>query len=819
VRLAKGGAISLYRDDGVLLASHPATDPAMARAGLRSAALPDILARTGQDGRVETAEIDGDDRLIAVQRFPSGSFLIAVSRPVAAVLAEWRSAATYIAGAALLLLVVIGAVVVLGIRWLRNNEALIKARIVSEQKDHLDAAINNMTNGLLLFDADERLIVCNRRYIEMFNLSPEVVRPGCSFIDLLRHRHAVGLLTADVDTYYQDIRKILGKKQLHTMTVPTADGRWIRTINRPLANGGWVAMHEDITEQRASRLEIERMQSFLHSIIENVPATIFVRSLADNRYVLINKAAEQLWRKSRNAVLGKTAYEIFPEATARAILARDEELLQSGQQQLSHSTHRIETADNGSFLVSSKRVTIPDEHGKPQYVLGVIEDVTERARSEERINYMAHHDLLTGLGNRALFLQETERAGARQRQRGETFTVFMLDLDRFKDVNDSLGHPAGDALLRETAQRLKSVLGDADKLARLGGDEFAILQAGEQDQSESACGLARKIIEAMAEPFDIDGSKVVIGTSIGIARAPADGIDSTELMKKADLALYRQKAEGRNGYRFFDPKMIAEADAFHQLSNDLREAIANNQLEVHYQVVIDAATGETSGAEALVRWRHPQRGNIPPSEFIPLAEDSGLIAALGEWVLQRACCDAAGWPDHVKVAVNLSPLQFKKGNLLDVILCALVESGLPPERLELEITESVLIESHFEILPVIQKLKNLGISIALDDFGTGYSSLSYLTMFPFDKIKVDKSFTQNMTRRPECSAIVSSVLTLGRGLDIATTAEGVETEEQYQLLRASGVRYVQGYLFGKPGPASQLNVALAGGVSSPATAA
>ena len=455
----------------------------------------------------------------------------------------------------------------------------------------------------------------------------------------------------------------------------------------------------------------------------------------------------------------------------------------------------------------SRRIAIADDGGKPKYLLGVIQDVTDRMRADERIKYMAHHDLLTGLSNRALFMEKIEEAGARLRRRGETFTVFMLDLDRFKNVNDSLGHPEGDLLLKETARRLKSALRETDVLARLGGDEFAILQAGEANQRDDASALAGRINKIVSAPCDINGNKLTIGTSIGIALAPADGIEPGELMKKADLALYRAKSEGRNGHRFFDPQMTADADAIHQLEHDLREAILRDELELYYQPIVDIRTRRPVGVEALTRWRHPRRGFVPPDQFIPLAEETGLIIPLGEWVLQKACADAAAWPPHIKVAVNLSLVQFRKCNLLDVILCALAESGLAPERLELEITELVLVENEMEILAVIRQLKNLGVSLALDDFGTGYSSLSYLTKFPFDKIKIDKSFTQNMMKRAECAAIISSVRALGQGLDILTTAEGVETEQQFGMLRAAGVNLAQGYLFGRPCPASELRFA------------
>lgn len=435
-----------------------------------------------------------------------------------------------------------------------------------------------------------------------------------------------------------------------------------------------------------------------------------------------------------------------------------------------------------------------------------------RDRSEARIAYLAHHDLLTGLANRAAFLEKSEEASARLRVRGETFTIMLLDLDRFKDVNDTFGHPLGDKLLSRVAQRLKPLLKETDVLARLGGDEFGIIQSGELQQSASAATTAATIAEALSEPFEFDGLKIVVEASIGIAQAPADGVAPDDLLKKADLALYHQKSIGRNGHRFYDPSMTLRADMLHQLANDLRTATANDQLDVHYQLVIDAKTRKPSGAEALVRWQHPQRGLLSPGEFISLAEESGLIDLIGKTVLQRACNDAVKWPPSIRVAVNLSPLQFKSKNLFEDIRGALAASGLPPTRLELEITESILIENYEMVMPIIQKLKALGVTIALDDFGTGYSSLVYLTTLPFDKIKIDKSFTEGIMRRSECAAIVASVLTLGQSLGISTTAEGVETEEQFNMLRTAGVTLVQGYLFGRPRPAAQLDF---GGLSEP----
>jgi diguanylate cyclase (GGDEF)-like protein len=436
--------------------------------------------------------------------------------------------------------------------------------------------------------------------------------------------------------------------------------------------------------------------------------------------------------------------------------------------------------------------------------VAIHQDITSSRRDEERVAFMARHDLLTGLANRTNFMEKLEEAGARLRRRHETFTMFMLDLDRFKTVNDSLGHPAGDLLLQETAARLRKA-GETDLIARLGGDEFAIIQAGEADQRSGAVELAKRIVALISAPYDLHGTMVSIGTSIGIAMAREPDVDSDTLMKEADLALYRTKSEGRNGYCFFDERMSADADARRQLEADLRDAIAAGQIEIHYQPILNVKTRKLFGLEALARWRHPVRGFVPPSEFIPLAEETGLIVPLGEKVLRTACEAARGWPPAFKVAVNISAVQFAKSDLLDVVKRTLAETGLPPQRLELEITETALLEKEAGVLATLQQLERLGIAISLDDFGTGYSSLRYLTTFPIDKIKIDKSFTQNITHRADCAAVVASVLALGSGLDVATVAEGVETKQQFDILRASGVNYVQGYLFGAPVPAEEID--------------
>jgi diguanylate cyclase (GGDEF)-like protein len=439
----------------------------------------------------------------------------------------------------------------------------------------------------------------------------------------------------------------------------------------------------------------------------------------------------------------------------------------------------------------------------------LIEDITERRRAEAEIVHLARHDVLTGLANRAEFNARLEEASRRLKRNGGNLAVMMIDLDRFKAVNDTLGHLAGDQLLSEVARRLQSTVRDTDVLARLGGDEFAIIQEGGADQREGAVALALRIIEAISVPFDLNGQQVEVGTSIGIALAPEDGVEPDELLRRADLALYSVKSSGRNDFCLFRNEMLEIVNTQQSAERELREAIAQRQFELHYQPVVDVKTRELRGVETLVRWRHPDKGMIAPDHFIPLAESTGLIVPLGEWILNQACADAANWPADVKVAINISAIQFKKGNLFEVILSALVKTGLQPERLELEITETSLLENQDAHLTTIRQLKNLGLSIALDDFGTGFSSINYLTIFPFDKIKIDKSFTKGILSRADCKAVVACSLALAKGLGIVTTVEGIETEEQFEYMRAAGVELAQGYLFGKPVPISEFGRASA----------
>lgn len=447
-----------------------------------------------------------------------------------------------------------------------------------------------------------------------------------------------------------------------------------------------------------------------------------------------------------------------------------------------------------------------DHDGRPMTSIGVVIDVTERQQAEQRLAYAARHDALTDLPNRVLFRDRMCELLARSR-RGEGFALLCLDLDHFKEVNDTLGHPAGDRLLKEASARFQSVLRDVDMLARLGGDEFAVIQSSVREPKEVAA-LAWRLLERIADPFFIDGQQVVVGVSIGIAVAPGDGTQYEELLKAADMALYQAKAEGRGRLRYFEPEMNTRLQTRRALQVDLRRALMRSEFELFYQPIVDVSTRRVRGLEALIRWRHPERGLVPPNEFIPLCEEIGLIVPLGAWVLRRACADAIHWPGGLYVAVNLSPAQFSAGNLHELVVATLNESGLSADRLELEITETLLLQRSDLILDILHNLKQLGVRIVMDDFGTGYSSLSYLQTFPFDKVKIDRAFIKDLSGSPKSRAIVRAMAALFKGLQMSTTAEGVETEEQFEAIRRKGCKEAQGFLFSAARCASDVPIML-----------
>jgi diguanylate cyclase (GGDEF)-like protein len=523
-----------------------------------------------------------------------------------------------------------------------------------------------------MFDASEQLVVCNQRYIDMYALSPDVVKPGVGFRDIIRHRKATGSFVGNEEAYIASVLREIDRRKVNVIEI--ADGRSVQIINEPLADGGWLATHEDITERR---------------------------------------------------------------------------------------------------------------------------------RAEQQIAHLAHYDALTDLPNRALF-HERLKQELDTIEPGRRLAVHYIDIDEFKGVNDTLGHQVGDELLRSVAACLRRCIDARDFVARLSGDEFAIVQIA-VETTDDVTSLATQVLLAIRTPFDCLGHRLTTDASIGIALAPDHGADLDQILRNADLAMYAAKAAGRRTFRFFDPEMEAKVRARRQLELDLREAIATGGLEVNYQPCLSLEDDRITGCEALVRWRHPERGPISPAEFIPIAEESGLINELGEWVLTTACMDAARWPGDTRLAVNVSPVQFKSATLALKIMAALAASGLPAERLELEITEAVLIRDDEAALAILHQLRAIGVRIALDDFGTGYSSLSYLQRFPFDKIKIDRVFVSDISAPGSgSSSIVQAVVHLAGARQMATTAEGVETEAQKQLLRSLGCSEMQGYLFSAAKSADQI---------------
>lgn len=537
-------------------------------------------------------------------------------------------------------------------------------------------------------------------------------------------------------------------------------------------------------ENEALRLELD----LLRDALERMPHGMCAFDSAD-RLVLANAHYRGIWRLPDEVTRRGTSFRTIMEATPgrETAASRSQPQPEPGSE---GTRWREWQLDDGRII----EIVVSRRHDGSCVALH--EDVTEKRRAQERIQFLARHDLLTGLPNRGVLREEIERALAGNR-RGEALALLTLDLDRFKPVNDTYGHAAGDALLQQVALRLRDCARKTDLVSRLGGDEFAVIQRGGL-QPKGSTRLATRVIEALMRPFEIDGQPIHIGTSIGIALAPKDGADAETLLRHADLALYRAKSSGRGEFSYFEPAMNEQLEARRGLENDLRRALADDGLDLHYQPRFDASDGTIMGVEALLRWQHPHRGMIPPSDFIPLAEETGLIVPIGRWVLERACRDALNWPSHVSVAINLSAVQFRRGTVERDVLHALATTGLPARRLELEMTESAMLEDASSVLGVLYALREKGVRIALDDFGTGFSSLSQLRSFPFDHLKIDRSFIRDAPARSDLRAIIRSTATLAASLGMQSTAEGVETVDQLEIVKSLGCTAVQGFLFSRP---------------------
>jgi diguanylate cyclase (GGDEF)-like protein len=611
-----------------------------------------------------------------------GAFAIDI--PVAPFLRGIRTQSYTVGLLLFMALAVVGSAISF-LHYRQINERESAALEVSTQNMRLDAALNNMVQGLAMFNAEHKLVLCNERYTQIYGLTAEQVKPNTTLRQIIDYQIANGLLAGNSsDEMLASMLRRRDDRKFGELYNQLNDGRCIAITMQPMADGGTVTTHQDITEQR---------------------------------------------------------------------------------------------------------------------------------RSEAKIAHMAHHDSLTDLPNRTLLNERLERALARI-ERGGIVATHLLDLDLFKNVNDTLGHAVGDELLKAVAGRLGSLVGEMDTVARVGGDEFVIVQAA-LTQPADAASLAQRVIEELGRPFDIAGHQVVVRSSVGIAVGPTDGANANQLTRNADLALYRAKADGRGTVRFFEPGMDVQMQVRRALEHDLRRALVNGEFELHYQPVLNLASNQITGVEALIRWHHPERGMISPGEFIPLAEEIGLIIPLGEWAIRQACATAAGWPDNLRVAVNISPAQFKSPGLLQLIVSALASSGLIPERLELEITESILLHDSEATLAILFQLRAMGVRIAMDDFGTGYSSLSYLQTFPFDKIKIDRSFVKDIPAATGSLNIVRAVAAMAHGLGMNTTAEGVETQEQLDTVKFEGCTEVQGFLLSRPLPAHEILPLLLAGRTHP----
>ena len=553
---------------------------------------------------------------------------------------------------------------------------------------------------------------------------------------------------------------------------------------------------------RRSKGELHQQKVVLDTALENMSQGLCMFD-PQGRILLFNERYSEMMGRTGMPLKGRLLVDVLTDLRSAGQWDSDPEELVAGliaEAQAGITATRM-------IIQNGRSIRIVDQPMRGGGWVATFEDITEWQQAPQQISHMARHDALTNLPNRTLFREQLEQA-LRLVKRSDQLAVLCLDLDHFKEINDSLGHPIGDALLMEVGRRLGECVTENDTVARLGGDEFAIVQFCKDCDPSAVASLASHIVERISQPYTIGEHQLVIGVSIGISLAPEDGKNPDELLKKADLALYRAKADGRGTYRFFETGMDARAQARRLLELDLRAALKRSEFEVHYQPIRDVVADRVVAFEALVRWNHPLRGMISPISFIPLAEETGLIVQLGDWVLRQACTDAAGWPQDVDVAVNLSPLQFRNPNLVSAVKAALGRSGLAANRLELEITESVLLQNSETTLAVLHELRALGVRISLDDFGTGYSSLSYLRSFPFDKIKIDRSFVTELATREDSMAIVRAVTGLGKSLGIVTTAEGVETDAQFELLRREGCTQVQGYLFSRPRPAAEVEAML-----------
>jgi diguanylate cyclase (GGDEF)-like protein/PAS domain S-box-containing protein len=653
------------------------------------------------------------------------------------------------------------------------KKAAKAAKAAHQAEERLRAAIEVLPEGIVFLDPEGRYILWNERYAEIYKMSADLFQVGARLQDTLRIGVARGDYPEANGREEEWIAERLAKLQnpVAPHEQKLADGRWVLIEERKLADGSTIGLRVDVTEMK-------RKEESFRLLFDNNPVPMFIYHTETKAVLSANEAARRHYGYGPNDLAEADISVLFDGPAPHG--APD-------------GAWRHRKADGGTIETSLfSREMLLD--GQPVVLMAAI-DVTERRRAEQRLLYMARHDALTNLPNRVKFRERVEELLAASRP----FSILLFDLDEFKEVNDTLGHSMGDVLLQEVAKRVGANIRYDDMAARLGGDEFAIIHTGTSD-APALMAHVERLIDAMKQPMDLDGHLVSIGASVGIAHAPKDGDEPDRLLKNADLALYAAKAQGRGLCRVFEPDMDASVQARRKLEADLRAAVRNGDLDLYYQPLVKLDSGKICGFEALLRWNHPERGFVSPAEFVPMAEDIGLIGVIGQMVLRRACDDAAQWPSDIKVAVNLSPAQFKSSDVLACVTQALAASGLAPNRLELEITEALLMDRSDKILSVLNGVRSLGVGLSMDDFGTGYSSLSYLRAFPFTKIKIDQSFVRELRGSADAQAIVRAILGLGESLGLKVLAEGIEHPEDLAFLKGMGCVEGQGYHFGKAEP-------------------
>jgi len=719
-----------------------------------------------------------------------------IIKPVAAA----SSVAEHIAGGRLDVAIPQGSADELGdllasMKVMRDNIKAMMDREVAQRRTaqaRLVDALESSQEGVLVVDADDRIALANAQAASFLGVAPDMLKAGRPLTKLwpaLQHSIEASRILR---------RQNNGEPE----EIGLDDGRWLRVSQSATRDGGFIVVCSDISQSKEQKARLRQTNLRLDAALDNMSQGLCLFD-AQNRLEVVNRRFYEIFGLSRNLIEPGTEFQKILDLSK----ARNQQASKAPAQLLADQAEFMKRRETGThyYELNDGRViaSVCSATSNGGWV-ATFEDVTERRQAEAKIMHMARHDALTDLPNRVLFREKMEQALAR----GENLAILFLDLDRFKTVNDSLGHPVGDALLCAVTKRLQKAVRGSDMVARLGGDEFAIVQMGAEPSQASE--LAGRVIDAISEPFDISGNQVVIGVSVGIAVAPADGEQPDQLLRNADMALYRAKSEGRGTHHFFQPEMDAQMQARHALELDLRKALLAGEFEMYYQPIVELSSGKVTSFEALIRWNHPTRGLVAPNDFIPVAEEIGLIVPLGDWVLRQACRDAAAWPGRLSVAVNLSAAQFRNPTLALSVVSALGGSGLAASRLELEITETVLLQDDRSVVETLHQIRELGVRISMDDFGTGYSSLSYLRSFPFDKIKIDRSFIRELGNTDDCIAIIRAVARLGSNLGMTTVAEGIETQEQLDLVRAEGCTHAQGYLFSPPRPVSEVPKLLQG---------